>query len=128
MHTITGTNATGATRRRDDGGSSLWEAARLARIPRPSASHIALSDHAKQRFAERIDAEIDPEVGLRLLLDEALAIPGRLYPQDGQVVRKHTLRDVTVVMSGDFGTVVTVYRSSSHPRRDRWQVPSTCAA
>ena len=60
--------------------------------------------------------------------DAVLAVPGRLSLQDGQIVRKHSVQDVTVVMTGAFGTVLTVYREAEHPRRNRWRVPMACAA
>ena len=87
-----------------------------------------MSDHAQRRFAERIDDTIDPEVGLRLLLDEVLAVPGQVHLRGGVIVHKQSVQDVTVVITAGFGTVLTVYRAAEHPRRERWRVPVACAA
>ena len=101
--------------------------ARSATTERPVA-RVVLTVHARERFAERISAALDPEVGLRALVTEALATQGQMVLRAGALARRHRVRDIEVVLSADCRTVITVYRDGEVPRRRRWRMPEVAAA
>lgn len=108
--------------------ADMREALAYLDVERPEPEEVVLTVHARERFAERISAALDPEVGLRALITEALATQGQMVLRAGALARRHRVRDIEVVLSADCRTVITVYRDVEVPRRRRWRMPEVAAA
>jgi hypothetical protein len=113
------------TDRQDMKGPDVRFAAELARLPRPDPMAVRQTRHALARFSERIDASVNPEIGLRQLIWDAMESVGRVEWMAGKPpCRILTVRDAVVVLTADFRSVLTVYRSDNSNIRSRWYVSS----